>query len=159
MKSIIFGIIILLLLGCVQDYSPYSIAYAENFIGMKRREALLRLVEIQRDIDVHRGDRVSEFRFKCYRMGDDPIFGAYYGDWAYASNFDVNISFSALRELIGKELRHNVTANAAGSWLCFEYLRPSFHLTFSGAKESLVLWFSGEGIETNQAVVVKEVGP
>ena len=159
MKSIISGTCFLCFLGCVQNHSPYSAAYTINFVGMKRQEALFRLVDIQRDVDAHREAEMSEFSFRSFPIGVDPIYGGYYGDWSYLGYFDINIAPTELRELINKELQNDLMANEAGSWLCFEYLRPNLQITFTCTKESLVLWFNREGIVTNQAVAVYESGP
>ena len=67
--------------------------------------------------------------------------------------------YKKVNELVKNELQNNSIANDAGVWLCFEYLRPSLHLSFSAKKEALGLWFDSSGKVTNQTVIVRDTGP
>ena len=147
------------LAGCSSRTNPYAFTYKKNFVGLNRDEALAELVSIRLVVEGQRNEEETDFQFKCYSSGDDPVYGMVSGNWVYLYDLQVSMPYKKVNELVKNELKNNFIANDAGIWLCFEYLRPSLHLSFSAKKEALGLWFDSSGMVTNQTVIVRDTGP
>ena len=154
-----FCLMLIGLVGCSSPISPYAVAYKKSFIGLNRNEALTELISIRLFVEGQRDETRTDFQIKCYKFGDDPVYGMVSGAWSYMDDIQVSMPYKCINEFVKKKLLKDNIASESGVWLCFEYLRPSLHLSFSAEKEALGLWFDCEGIVTNQAVVVREVGP